>query len=91
MGIPYGGGGDDGDGGSSFYRDEQVFSGLPDEWQADPYVQNMYSELMGTSSWSDAHDWHDYLQDYIADKYGVDFDNYFDWQDWRDNYKEHAA
>lgn len=85
MGIPYGG--DDG-GGGDMGRAEEVFSELPIEWQEDPYVQNLYSEMMGTDSWADAHTWHDYLQDYIADKYDEYFDNYFDWQDWRDNYSD---
>ena len=89
MGIPYGGGGDDGDGG--MYRDEQIFSNLPDDWQADPYVQNLYSEMMGSQNWAEAHEWHDYLQEYIVDRYGENFDDYFDWQDWRDNYSEHAG
>ena len=85
MGIPYGGGGDDGDGGD--YGAEDAFSYLPDDWQSDPYVQNLYSELIDSQSWSDAKIWHDYLQDYIEDKYGENFDDYFDWQDWRDHYE----
>ena len=86
MGIPYGGGG--GDDGSGGYHDEEVFSTLPIEWQEDPFVQNLYAEMMGTSNWSDAHDWHDQLQDYIADRYGEDFDDFFDWEDWRNHYAE---
>jgi hypothetical protein len=64
MGIPYGGGGDDG---SELYRAEELFSALPGEWQEDPYVQNLYTEMMSTNSWADAHEWHDYLQSYIAE------------------------
>lgn len=90
MGIPFGGGGDDGDGGDRYYRDEEVFSTLPEDWQDDPFVQHLYSEMMGTDNWADAHEWHDQLQDYIADQYGYDFDDFFDWDDWRESYDQRA-
>lgn len=86
MGIPFGGGGDDGNGPEDFFSAEQAFSELPGDWQSDPYVQNLYSELMDADNWSDAKIWHDYLQDYIYDHYDANFDDYFDWADWRENY-----
>lgn len=88
MGIPYGGG-DDGDGGwRGGYYAEEAFSALPQYWQEDPYVQNMYFELMASDTWSGAKEWHDYLQDYISDRFDEQFDDWFDWEDWRNSYAE---
>lgn len=89
MGIPYGGGGGDdgGDGWERSYIAEERFSTLPDDWQQDSFVQNLYAELMGSDSWAEAKDWHDQLQDYLYDQYGENFDDYFDWDDWRDSYE----
>lgn len=88
MGVPYGGGGDDGgDGWDREYIAEERFSELPIEWQEDSFVQHLYAELMGSDSWAEAKDWHDQIQDYLYDQYGENFDDYFDWDDWRDSYE----
>lgn len=64
------------------------FGGLPDEWQADAYVQHLFTDLMAAGvSWSAAHDIEKYLQNYITTQYGGDWDDYFDWSDWRKNYE----
>jgi hypothetical protein len=89
MGTPYDGDGGDGYGG--MFPAEEAFSRLPSEWQEDPWVQNIYAELMGSDSWAEAKEWHDSLQDYIYDQYDEYFDDYFDWDDWRDSYEARAG
>jgi hypothetical protein len=83
--------GDDDFGDSDFdddYYEPSAFSEFP--WAGDDFAQNLYDNMMNTQDWSEAHYWHDILQDYIADQYEVEFDDYFDWQDWRDHYNEAA-
>lgn len=64
------------------------FEKLPFEWQEDPWVQHLYENMMHpANSWAEASEWHDSLRLYIMDAYeGADFDDYYNWESWRENY-----
>ena len=69
-----------------------AFNDLPRDWQEDPWIQTLYQELMDPgNNWDMAHTWYDQLKGYVSSEYGADWDDYFDWQTWRDNYSAHAG
>ena len=44
------------------------------------YWDEMFAEDM---NWDEAHDAFDQLNDYLRDEYGLDVNDYFNWNDWR--------
>lgn len=68
---------------------EACFERFPDWVQDDGIFQNLFDNLFDkTNNWDEAHEWHDSLDAYLRGEYDIDLDDYFDWEDWRQNYDE---
>jgi hypothetical protein len=74
------------------YVAAEVFARFPQEAQQDGAFQVLFDDLMTPGvSWSEAHDIYNNIHALLDYEYGIDFDDYFDWEDWRDNYDASAA
>jgi hypothetical protein len=50
----------------------------------DQTFQDRFDDLFASDmNFNDARDAHDRLADYLDREYGIDIDDYFNWQDWR--------
>jgi len=63
--------------------EEALFHDYPelrDDADFREYFDEMFSEGM---NWDEAHDAYDDLNDHLRDHYGIDINEYFNWNDWR--------
>jgi len=80
---------------------EAVWEDLPDyvkdrvlgntEEPADTHFQELFEAMFDAQDWNEAHAYHDDLQAWARIEYGIDFDRYFVWEDWRENYDNSVA
>jgi hypothetical protein len=52
---------------------------------------DLFSIENGRVNWDDSKAAHDSLQSWMWNEYGIDLDDYFEWEQWRENYDDHAA
>ena len=68
--------------GEESVRDELYddYPELRDDADFQAYFDEMFAEGM---NWDEAHDAYDDLNEHLRDMYGIDIDDYFNWEDWR--------
>lgn len=68
---------------------------IEDASEPDEVFKELFGDLFGIENgrvdWDEAQRAHDELQQWMWDKYGIELDDYFNWDDWRDNYDANAA
>ena len=72
----------------SEYAAQHAFEQFPQSWQIDEIVQIRFERIFDDyrADWDGAQSEYNSLADYIYQEYGEDLDDYFDWDDWRENY-----
>lgn len=54
-------------------------------WDVDLHAQGLFMEWMGTGFKNE--EMHEQLNDYMWERYGIDFDDVFEWQDFQEWYE----